>query len=52
MKTEKAMIGAICGVKLIDKRSSQELMNLLVWEETLDLLSRANGVQRYAYVLM
>ena len=45
-RTEKAMMRAMCGVKLIKKRRSQKLMSLLGLKDTLDGL-----VQRYGYVL-
>ena len=35
----------------IEKRSSQELMNLLGLEETLDRLAKANKMQWYGHVL-
>ena len=42
-RTESVVIKAKCGVKSIEKRSSQELMDLLGLEETLDRLAKANG---------
>ena len=44
-RTEKAMMRAMCGVKLIEKRRSQELMSLLGLKNTLDGLARASGVR-------
>ena len=46
-RTEKAIIRAMCGVKLIDKRRSQELMSLLDLMDTLDELARASEVRWY-----
>ena len=46
-KNEKAMISAMSGVKLIDKRSSQEVADLLSLEETLHKIPKANGMQWY-----
>ena len=43
-KTEKTMNRAICEVKLIKKRRSQELMSLLDLKDTLDGLTRASRV--------
>ena len=43
-RTEKAMMRAMCGVKLIRKRRSQEVMSLLGLKNTLDGLARASGV--------
>ena len=44
-RTEKAMMRAMCGVKIIEKRRSQELMSLLGLKDTLDGLARASGVR-------
>ena len=43
-KTENAMMRAIRGVKVIEKRRSQQLMSLLGLKNTLDGLARASGV--------
>ena len=48
---EKAMIRAMCGVKLTENKSSEELMELLGLEETLDRLAKANGMRWYGHVL-
>ena len=40
--TEKAMIRAMCGAKLVEKWSSEELMQLHGVRETLDRLAKAN----------
>ena len=50
-KTGKAMMRAMCGVKIIEKRKSKELMSLLGLKNTSDGLSRAIGVRRYEHVL-
>ena len=50
-RTEKAMMRAMCGVKIIEKRRSQELMSLLGIKDTLDGLARASGVRWYGHVL-
>ena len=50
-RTEKAMMRVMCGVKIIEKRKSQELMSLLSFKDTLDGLARASGVQWYGHVL-
>ena len=42
---------ALCGVKLIKKRRSQELMSLLGLKDTLDGLVWASGVRWYGHVL-
>ena len=50
-RTEKAMMTAMCKVKVIEKRMSQELMSLLSLKDTLDGLARASRVQWYGHVL-
>ena len=50
-RTEKATMRAMCGVKLIEKKRSQKLMNLLGLKVTLNGLARASGVQWYGHVL-
>ena len=49
-RTEKAMMRVMSGVKIIEKRSSQQLMSLLNLKDTLDRLARANGVRWYGHV--
>ena len=49
-RTKKAMMRAVCGIKLIKKRS-QELTSLLGLKDTLDELARASGGRWYGYVL-
>ena len=49
-RTEKAMMKAMCGVKVIEKRS-QECMSLLGLKDTLDELAKASGVRWYGHVL-
>ena len=44
-RTEKAMMRVMCGVKLIEKRRSQELVSSLGLKDTLDELARASGIQ-------
>ena len=50
-RTRKAMIRAMCGVKMIEKRRSQELMSLLGLRDTSDGLAKASGVRWYEPVL-
>ena len=41
----------MCGVKLVDKRNTEELMDMLGLKKAEDKLARANGVRWYGYVL-
>ena len=50
-RTEKAMMKATCGVKIIEKRRSQELLSLQGIKDTLDGLARESGVRWYGHVL-
>ena len=50
LKTDKAMIKALCGIKFIDKRSKKEL-SLLDMKDALDGLARASRVRWYGHVL-
>ena len=50
-RTEKAMMRATCGVKIIEKRRSQELLSLQGIKDTLDGLARESGVRWYGHVL-
>ena len=42
LNSGKAMMKAMCGIKLLEKRSSQERIDLLDLEEALDRLAKAN----------
>ena len=50
-RTERAMVRAMCGVKLMDKRNTEELMDMLGLKETLEGLAKANGVRWFGHVL-
>ena len=50
-RIKKAMVRAMCGVTIIEKRRSQELMSLLCLKDTLDGLAKASGVRWYEHVL-
>ena len=43
-RTERAMVRSMCGVKLVDRKNNEELMEKLGLEETLDKMAKANGV--------
>ena len=45
MSIKFSSIRRVCGVKLIENRDGQELMDLLGLEETLDLLARSSNVR-------
>ena len=44
------MVRAMCGVKLVVKNNSRELMDMLGLKETIDVLARANAVRWFVHV--
>ena len=50
-RAERAMVRAMCGVKLMDRKKSEELLEMLGLEERVEQLARANGVRWYGHVL-
>ena len=50
-RTERAMVRAMCGVKLKERESSEELMDRLGLRERVEQLAKANGVRWYGHVL-
>jgi len=43
-RTERAMIRTMCRMKLIDRKNTDELMDMLELNETLDKMAIASGV--------
>ena len=43
-RTERALIRAMCGVKLLDRRNSEELMDMLGIKESLDTMAKASSM--------
>ena len=50
-RTERAMVRAMCGVKLMDRKRTEDLMELLGLEETVVQMAKANAVRWYGHVL-
>ena len=50
-RTERAMIRAMCGVKLLDRRSSEELMDMLGIKESLDRMAKISSIRWYGHLL-
>ena len=48
-KPEKVITKVMCGIKLKEKRSSQEVMDLLSSEETLNRQDKANRMRWYGH---
>ena len=51
LRAEKSMMRAMCGVKITEKRWSQEPMSLLGLKDTLNRLARASGVRCFGHAL-
>ena len=50
-RTERAMVRAICGQKVVDRKMTEEQKDMLRLRETVDQLATANGVRWYGHVL-
>ena len=50
-KTERAMVRSMCGVKLQDRKKMEGLMEMLGFKETLDRMTKANGVRWYGHLI-
>ena len=51
LRAEKAMIRAMCRVKLLDRKNSEELMGMLGIKESLDRMDKASSIRWYGHVL-
>ncbi|XP_067052689.1 uncharacterized protein [Acropora muricata] len=50
-RTERAMVRAMCGAKLMKKERTKDLMEMLGWKETAVQMAKANGLRWYGHVL-
>ena len=50
-RTETAMVRSMCGVKLMGRKNTEELMEMLGLKEMLDRMAKANGVRWYGHVV-
>ena len=50
-RAKRSMVRVMCGVKLVDKRNTHELMDMLRLKEAADKLARANGMRLYGHIL-
>ena len=50
-RTERAMVRSMCGVKLVNRKNTEDLMKLLGLKETLDKMAQANGVRWCGHVV-
>ena len=52
-RTERAVVRAMCGAKLMEKKKTEDLMEMLAMglKETVVQMAKANGVRWYGHVL-
>ena len=50
-RTERAMVRAMCGQKVVDRKTTEEQIDMFGMKETIDRLATANGVRWYGHVL-
>ena len=50
-RTERAMVRAMCGAKLMEKKRTADLMEMLGLKETVVQMAKVNGVRWYGHVL-
>ena len=50
-RTERALVRSMCEVKLVDRKNTEELMEMLGLKETLDRMAKTNGVRWYGHVI-
>ena len=50
-RTERAMVRTMCGVKSVDRKNMEDVMEMLGLKETLNRMAKANGVRWYGHVI-
>ena len=50
-RTERAMVRSMCGVKLVDRKKMEDLMEMLGLKETLGRMAKANGARWCGHVI-
>ena len=50
-RAKRFMVRVMCSVKLVDKKNTEQLMDMLGLNKAADNLGRANGVKWYGHVL-
>ena len=50
-RTERAMVRAKCGQKVVDRNTTGEQMDMLGLKETIDRLATVNGIRWYGHAL-
>ena len=50
-RIERAIVTAMCGTKLMERKRTEDLMNMLELKEMVVQMAKANGVRWYGHVL-
>ena len=50
-RTVRAMVRAMCGANLMEKKRTEDLMEMLGLKDTVVQMAKANGVRWYGHVL-
>ena len=50
-RTKRAMVRAMCGAKLMERKRTEDLIEMLGLKETVVQMAKANGVRWYGHVL-
>jgi len=50
-RTERAMLRAMCGVKLMDRKSTKDLMNMLGLTALIEMTTKVNALRWFGHVL-
>ena len=50
-RTERAMVRAMCGAKLMEKKRTEDLIEMLGLKKTVVQMAKANGMRWYGHVL-
>ena len=50
-RTNRSIVRSMCGVKLVDRKNMEDLMEMLGLKETLDRMAQVNGVKWYGQVI-
>ena len=50
-RTKRAVARAMCGAKLVEKKRTEDLIEMLGLKETVVQIAKANGVRWYGHVL-
>ena len=51
LRTERATVKAMCGAKLADRKNTEDMMDMLGLNQTIDKMTKASGVRRLGHVL-